>query len=202
MNRRGLTLIEVIIGGVIAGVVFSAGFRLLREGLQMAAKGQSVMKNVQGVSLLMDRIEADLARLVRMDAPTGGTAKPAETLVFQAMVDFRKGRIATETILYRLVNGGVLRQVERVGEEPDLRVYGEGLRMGFAIQRHPATAATVKGDGLWIRLSAIAGQRDQITEASQDRGPFVLTRWFRLSGQEGGWNLPLGASAPAPPGGS
>ncbi len=203
MKSRGVTLVEVLIGGMIAGMVFGAGFGLLRESMDVANQGNVVLGNIQGASLLMDRIEADLERAYSVETPASGGAARSSQLVFNAVDGFKGGTLEVSRVSYNLVSNGVIRQVERATGEAEFRAFCVDLKVGFEAWQVARKGASGSGpgagenggaEGLWVRISAENPVPPGQNPPSGGKDPFVLSRCFKIPGTDmgqGGWVLPL-----------
>ncbi|NLI76454.1 MAG: prepilin-type N-terminal cleavage/methylation domain-containing protein [Candidatus Riflebacteria bacterium] len=120
MKRRGFTLVEIIIGLVLASLLLAMLSRLLSWGLRSSVKGTAHLSNVQAAAILLGQLEQDIQRARSVQAEPAGS-------------DILRLAIGEEDLDGRLIR-----------PFPEVIYEGQAGRPGLARRRTPPGGSTME----------------------------------------------------------
>jgi hypothetical protein len=127
MNRRAITLIEVIMGVLIGSLLLAGVSRMFLSGLKISQKGSSHLTNVQAAAILLNQIEEDLEMATELPS----LETPVDSIQFKvAGVAENQPQIGTSTIDYSSPPEGLgySRTILEYGDTtPRTHVFCQGL---------------------------------------------------------------------------
>lgn len=159
-KRKGITLIELVIGLIIVSIIFVVVFNIFSVGVRGSNKGIAHLTIMEGAAILLSQIEYDLLRASLLQDPLPGVADKVAR--WEIPLDNPTGKA---TIMYNLLDNGVQR-TEVVGGDQLKHVYCRGLKVDIQF-RHvclPDPTSSLQRVGMWVELSVVAPEKFSTTE--------------------------------------
>ncbi|NLI76136.1 MAG: hypothetical protein GX442_06795 [Candidatus Riflebacteria bacterium] len=94
LSRRGLTLVELMVGSLLAALILLFLGKVARQAVATSTKGQAHLSNAHAASVFLRGLESDLERAVAC------SPEPSGDLVIEAVATLAGGSLGTETIRY------------------------------------------------------------------------------------------------------
>ncbi len=154
--RRGVTLIEVVVGLLIGSLLLLSLSRIFSEGFRISQKGSSHLTNMQAASILMAQIEQDLSAALLVEFP-GSPDGPALKIGVPEILD-DPGRMATSTILYERLPDklGFMRKIippAGSGAGGSEHIFCRGLITEVSFTPGGSSAAPAPTEGISVEIS-------------------------------------------------
>ena len=146
LRRRGYTLIEMSIAGLIAAVVITAVMSMLVSGSRLFSSGQNAVRGPEAAILVMDHLERDIIQALQVPGdprPPVAIDEAGETIAF-----YIPGAEDAAGLYHPARNGEVLKTVALLSWEFTLwsPKYDEGLPGWYVTVRLRFQADNLRGE--------------------------------------------------------
>lgn len=155
VKRKGITLVEMVLGLIIISIIFVVVFNVFSIGLRGSNKGMAHLTIMEGAAILLSQIEYDLLRAsVVKDPAAGASDKDAR---WEILLDDSSGK---GIIMYNLLDEGIERTIDAGGKQHKY-IYCRGLKVALKFQHVtlPDPANAQQKVGMWVELNVEAPEK-------------------------------------------
>lgn len=164
LYRRGITMVEACIAGLLLSVVMAVVMNMFAGGLKGSNKGMAHLTNMQTAALIMAQIEYDLMRATSLNDPA------IETSDSSARWRISNQDGSTSTVIYTQLANGLERQEDNSVSGLSKHVFGRGLNLS-ALFRHlkfNLPANNLSKTGMWVQIK-VSSDKDNNEEFKSKR---------------------------------
>ena len=176
-NKRAFTIVEILIGLLIASLLIVGLMNLFHVGIKGSSKGMAHLENMETAFILMSQIEYDLLRSYNITDPQNNSEDNGAKWDFwygnsdsnKASVDYsyENGAIARKVTLYKL--DGKIGDIEK---SYFCKGYNVDLKFMHLVFEIGSSKYSKKRHGMWVELTV--SSKDNRNGGKNE--PFTLKR--------------------------